>query len=391
MSEAPTIIIPALALVVIASRDTTAVHSFAARVFAPDEIISFTPERADPQAFADARIVAGRRLNDGLLAAALLTSDDANLANALSRLAHGHDISPVAIVLGDGFPASRFPIGPRGYDFERRLATPTEWETARVSRQPLACDLRQERGPFDLIGDVHGCYAELVELLTLLGYEPDAGAGMRHPDGRRAIFVGDLVDRGPGVVETAQLVMRMVAAGTAFCAPGNHDIKLMRALEGRHVYVAHGLQESLDQIAALPTDTERQAFERAFVAFVRRIPPYLVLEGGALVVAHAGLPERYHGRISERVRALAFYGETTGWEDEHGRPVRIDWAADYRGAAAVVYGHTPYRETRWRNNTINLDTGCVHGGQLTATRWPEREIVSVAAHREYAHRPGGLS
>ncbi len=109
-----------------------------------------------------------------------------------------------------------------------------------------------------------------------------------------------------------------------------------------------------------------------------------------LVVAHAGLPERFHGRISERIRALALYGETTGWEDEYGNPERIDWAAEYRGAAAVVYGHTPFRETRWRHNTINVDTGCVHGGRLTAVRWPERDLVSVAARREYSPRAGGL-
>jgi len=198
------------------------------------------------------------------------------------------------------------------------------------------------------------------------------------------------VDRGPGVTQVARLVMRMVAAGQAFCVPGNHDIKLMRALEGRHVHIAHGLQETLDQIASLPTEEQRASFRRDFVEFIQRIPPYLWLEDGGLVVAHAGLPERYHGRISERIRVLVYYGETTGWEDEYGHPVRIDWAADYRGASAVVYGHTPHRETRWRHNTINVDTGCVHGGRLTAVRWPERNVVSVVARREYAYRAGGL-
>lgn len=389
MRDQPTVTIPALALVVLASQSEATAQTFAERHFAPDEFIPIAPESADPEAFEGARIAIGRRLADGLLTGAVISRPDAGLTSILARMAHHYDVAPIAILLGDGVPAARFPIGPRGYASAETLA-PAAWETTHILRQPLACDLRGERGPFDLIGDIHGCYAELVELLETLGYARDDEAGMRHPGGRRAIFVGDLVDRGPGVVQVAQLVMRMVAKGQAFCAPGNHDIKLMRAIEGRHVYIAHGLQESLDQIAALSSKAEREAFTAAFAAFIRRIPPYLVLDGGALVVAHAGLPERYHGRISERIRVLAFYGETTGWEDEYGHPVRIDWAADYHGTAAVVYGHTPHRETDWRNNTINVDTGCVHGGRLTAVRWPERDIVSVAAHREYAHRAGGL-
>ncbi len=91
----------------------------------------------------------------------------------------------------------------------------------------------------------------------------------------------------------------------------------------------------------------------------------------------------YQGRASGRVRAFALFGETTGETDEFGLPVRANWAADYRGRAVVVYGHTPVPAPGWLNNTINVDTGCVFGGQLTALRWPERELVSVPAHRVY--------
>jgi protein phosphatase len=73
------------------------------------------------------------------------------------------------------------------------------------------------------------------------------------------------------------------------------------------------------------------------------------------------------------------FGETAGETDEFGLPVRPAWAADYRGNAALVYGHTPVREAEWLNDTINIYTGCVFGGRLTALRWPERELVSVAA------------
>jgi protein phosphatase len=90
-----------------------------------------------------------------------------------------------------------------------------------------------------------------------------------------------------------------------------------------------------------------------------------------------------HGRGSGAVRQFAMYGETTGETDEYGLPVRYNWAADYRGKAIVVYGHTPVPEAEWINNTICLDTGCVFGGKLTALRYPERELVSVPARRMY--------
>lgn len=390
--------IPALSLVVIASGEVEAAQTFAARHFSPDEVVEVEPADVNAEAFEAARDSIDRRLAAGHLAAAVVHANDAMLSTSLARMAHHHDVAAVAITLGQRIPATRFPVGPRSYEAAHWLATPEDWEAAEVFRQPLACDLRAECGPFDIIGDVHGCYDELLELLELLGYVHASDDGKseepddvwRHPAGRRVIFVGDLVDRGPGVTQVVRLAMRMMAAGQAFWAPGNHDIKLMRALEGRNVHIAHGLQASLNQIDALPTAEERAAFRRDFVNLIHQIPPYLWLEGGDLVVAHAGLPERYHGRISERVRVLAFYGETTGWEDAYGHPIRVDWAADYHGAAAVVYGHTPHRETRWRHNTINVDTGCVHGGRLTAVRWPERSLVSVSAHHEYAHRKGGL-
>jgi protein phosphatase len=87
------------------------------------------------------------------------------------------------------------------------------------------------------------------------------------------------------------------------------------------------------------------------------------------------------GRASATVRDFALYGETSGETDEFGLPVRMDWAAAYRGAAAVVYGHTPSPEPEWVNKTICIDTGCVFGGRLTALRWPEKELVSVPAAR----------
>lgn len=115
--------------------------------------------------------------------------------------------------------------------------------------------------------------------------------------------------------------------------------------------------------------------------FIESLVSHYVLDGGGLVVCHAGLPEKYHGRTSGRVRSHALYGDTTGETDEFGLPVRYPWAEDYRGRAAVVYGHTPTPSATWLNNTICLDTGAVFGGRMTALRWPERELVDVPAER----------
>ncbi len=192
------------------------------------------------------------------------------------------------------------------------------------------------------------------------------------------VFVGDLVDRGPDTPGVLRLVMGMVAAGDAFCVPGNHENKLLRALRGRNVQVTHGLAESLAQLAE-QTDEFRAEVER----FLDGLISHYVFDGGRLVVSHAGLIERYQGRASGRVREFCLYGQTTGETDEYGLPVRYPWAQEYRGQAMVLYGHTPVPAPEWINNTLCLDTGCVFGGRLTALRYPERELVSVAAAEVY--------
>jgi len=247
---------------------------------------------------------------------------------------------------------------------------------------------KDQAGPFDIFGDLHGCAAELRELLAILGWQryefderesPWGAESWRHPEGRRAIFVGDLVDRGPHVLDTLRIVRNMVVSGNAFCVAGNHDVKFMRWLRGKQVQVKHGLQQSIADIEPLPAE------DRAKVAsFLDRLMSHYVLDGGRLVVSHAGLREEMHGRTSGAVREFCLYGETTGETDEFGLPVRYNWAADYRGKASVVYGHTPVPEPQWLNNTVNIDTGAVFGGSLTALRWPEREFVSVPAARQYA-------
>ena len=262
------------------------------------------------------------------------------------------------------------------------LSSPEEVEAVKVERQPLWTNRTDETGPFDIIGDVHGCFDELIALLTKLGYEisnlPEGETLIKHPQNRKVIFVGDYVDRGPKVVEVLRLVMEMRKTGIAICVPGNHDTKLARALRGKNVTKTHGLAESLAQL-----ESESEEFKTHIAEFIEGLISHYVLDNGKLVVAHAGMKKEFQGRASGRVREFALYGETTGETDEFGLPIRLNWAEEYRGTATVVYGHTPVAEPQWINRTINIDTGCVFGGHLTALRYPEKELVSVPAHNIY--------
>jgi protein phosphatase len=413
--------IPKLCLVALIGATSSGKSTFAARHFLPTEILSSDYYRAvvsddandqtvSGAAFETLHFVAGQRLKLGKLVVVDATSVKPQDRAALVKVAREHDVFPIAIVFdleerilrerNDARPDRRLPSGVvqrhirdlrrglRGLEREgfRQVAvlrSPEAMDAVAITRERMWSDYTSERGPFDIIGDVHGCYDELLELLAALGYELDAVTGMRHPNGRKAVFVGDLVDRGPGVVEVVNLVRRMAIGGQAFCAPGNHDEKLKRKLSGRNVRVSHGMEQSLAQIAALSTE-ERAVWTSDYKKFVDSLVSHYILDGGALIVAHAGMKAEYQGRSSSRVREFAMYGETTGETDEFGLPVRANWAADYRGRAAVVYGHTPTPEANWLNETINIDTGCVFGGKLTALRWPERELVSVPARHVYA-------
>ncbi len=249
-------------------------------------------------------------------------------------------------------------------------------------------DRRSDSGPFDIIGDVHGCTDELILLLAKLGYgvhfetrAEGRQAVVTPPPGRRAIFVGDLVDRGPKSPDALRIVMAMVGSGQAACVPGNHDAKFLRWLNGRNVKMKHGLELTVEQFGAEP-----ESFRNEVRAFLDQLPIYVWLDGGRLAVAHAGIKEDMLGRADGEVREFCLYGETSGETDEFGLTVRYHWAAEYRGTTAIVYGHTPVREAAWFNNTLCIDTGCCFGGKLMALRWPEREMVSVPALAVYATR-----
>lgn len=228
---------------------------------------------------------------------------------------------------------------------------------------------------------MHGCADELEALLHALGYRiswKTGGVDVQTPESRLAVFLGDLVDRGPRSADVLRIAKGMHQSGQALVVVGNHDDKLMRYLAGRDVKIAHGLADTIRQL-----EREPQEFSDEVRAWIAGLPSHLLLDCGKLVVVHAGLKEDMHGKESPSIRRFCMYGETTGELDQFGLPVRWDWAVGYQGQAKVVYGHAPVREPVWVNRTICIDTGCVFGGSLTALRYPELELVSVQARQVY--------
>jgi len=413
--------IPELSLVVLVGASGSGKSSFARKHFKETEILSSdycrglvsddeTNQACTKDAFDVLNYIAATRLRLGKLTVIDATSVKPEDRQRLVKLARDHYVLPVAIVLDVPWQLchernsqrSDRQFGPHvvmnhskalrkglgslrkseGFTNVHILRTMDEIEAVKIERQILWNNKKHEQGPFDILGDVHGCFEETQTLLKKLGYEitkTEDRYAVRHPQGRKLIFVGDLVDRGPKTPEVIRFVKQAIEDGQAFSVLGNHDDKLKRALMGRKVKIAHGLQESLDQL-----DQSGEAFKEEAKDFLGTLISHYVFDHGKLAVAHAGLKEKYIGRGAPRIKQFCMYGETTGESDEFGLPVRYPWAEDYRGETMIVYGHTPVSEAEWVNNTINIDTGCVFGGKLTALRYPEKELVSVPAQKAYA-------
>ncbi len=416
--------LPELSLVILIGPSGSGKSSFSAKNFKSTEVISSdfcrglvsddeNDQSCSSDAFALVRFIAAKRLAAGKLTVIDATNVMAEDRKMYIELAREFHCLPVAIVFnlpeevcyernknrpdrnfGDhvirrqhgNMRRSLRGLEREGFRYVHVLNSEAAANEAEIERTRLWTNRKHEHGPFDIIGDIHGCYDELKALLLKLGYNfeqtDENGSStetVRHPLGRKVVFVGDLVDRGPKTPEVLRLVMSMVKSDSALCVAGNHDIKLMKKLKGRDVRITHGLKESLEQM-----EPETPQFKAEVTKFIDGLISHFVLDDGKLVVAHAGMKKEFQGRSSSRVRDFALYGETTGETDEYGLPVRYNWAQDYRGEAMVVYGHTPVFEPEFINRTICLDTGCVFGGKLTALRYPEKILISVkAAHAYY--------
>jgi protein phosphatase len=411
------IAVPAGTLVVLCGISGSGKSTFAERNFLPTEVVSSDRCRAmltdDPSnqwvsgsAFRLMHWIISERLRFHRTTVADSTALDRRFRHDMLKLAAEHKARTLLLLFDTGYEASlkRDAERPRSVgqevlarQYEKFLKalkeTPDEpWDDTRVltsetldetaiARPRGSFDRRHLPGPFDIIGDVHGCLDELLELLDKLGYERDAAGRMSHPDSRRLIFLGDLADRGPRNAGVFELVMRLVDQKTAFYTPGNHCNMLMRYLRGTKKRLDWGLDRTVAEL------DEREKAEPGFKArvlrFIEDAPTYLWLDEGDLVVAHGGIKEEMIGKDNGKVRAIVLYGDVTGETNPDGTPLRLDWAKDYEGKAAIVYGHTPVPGPVWRNNTINIDQGCVFGGWLSAVRWPERDVVQVRAHRAY--------
>ncbi|PHN03611.1 polynucleotide kinase-phosphatase [Flavilitoribacter nigricans] len=417
--------IPNLCLVVLMGATSSGKTSFAKKHFKSTEVISSDFCRgivADDENAMDANAdtfdllhyIVAKRLKRGLLTVVDATNVQAESRKKLIALARQYHVFTIGIALNLPenvllernaqrpnrqlgkhvirqhrrlLKSSFRTLKKEGFRRFYELRSLAEIDAVSVERRKVWSDKTELQGPFDIIGDVHGCFAELQELLRTLGYritkhrdrQKNFGYTVKPPANRKAIFVGDLVDRGPASNEVLRLVMSMQEAGNALVVCGNHDDKLLRKLQGRNVQIKHGLGATLAQL-----EQESPEFLEALPVFLKGLISHYVLDGGRLVVAHAGLGADMQGRTSGAVRSFCLYGETTGEVDEFGLPERYNWAKDYRGSATVVYGHTPVPAADWFNNTIDIDTGCVFGGHLTALQYPERELVSVPASEVYA-------
>jgi protein phosphatase len=403
--------IPELSLITLIGVSGSGKSTFAKKHFLPTEIISSdfcrglvsddeNDQAATNDAFDVLHYITAKRLAAGRLTVVDATNVQSESRRPLVALAREYHVILVAIVIQTPEDVCRERNATRpdrdfgshvirnqssqlrrslkglqreGFRYVHVLRTPEEVELVTIERQPLWNNRKHDHGPFDIVGDIHGCYDELTELIAALGYVDG-----KHAQGRKLVFLGDFVDRGPKSVDVLKLVMRLAKDEGAIAVPGNHDVKLVKALRGANVQLTHGLGETMEQLKDEP-----QEFKQEAASFLNDLVSHYILDDGRLVVAHAGMKAEMQGRGSGKVRDFALYGETTGETDEYGLPIRYNWASDYRGRAMVVYGHTPVLEAEWVNNTINIDTGCVFGGQLTALRYPEKELVSVDAHARY--------
>ncbi len=417
--------LPELSLVFLIGVSGAGKSSFAKRFFQKNEIISSddcrgwvsnneNDQTATKDAFELLNFMVEKRLKNGLLTVIDATNVQPESRKSLVNIAKKYHTFPCAIVLDlpenvcqerntlrndrnfgthvirqqrQQLRKSLKYLKNEGFRHIHTLKTEEEINNVTgIIREKLYSNKKDETGKLDIIGDIHGCFEELVELLEKLEYHIEKiaddninfGYKITRNHDRKIVFLGDLVDRGEHSPKVLRLVMSMINDQIAYCVCGNHDIKLQKHLAGKNVQIKYGLAETLEQLA-----DETPEFKAILEKFLYSLTSHYVFDNGKLVVAHAGIKEEMQGRGSGVIRDFCLYGETTGEIDEFGLPIRYNWAKGYKGKAKVVYGHTPVSKAEWFNNTIDIDTGCVFGGQLTALRYPEETLVQIPAKKVY--------
>ena len=406
--------IPEFTMIMMIGPSGSGKSTLAGRLFRPIEILSSDNFRAmvsndqndqgaTKEAFRALHEILGARLRNRRLTVVDATNLEADHRRAMLDIARENDCHTAAVVMntsrgvcmerndregGRNIPENRMRhqhgllrrlrrgLRKEGIRQVIEVDSPEEADRLEFVLSKSRADLRDLHGPFDIIGDVHGCHLELQDLLEKLGYETGLGNTYRHPEGRKVIFLGDLVDRGPASDGVLMTAMAMADDGSAICVEGNHENKLLRKMQGRNVQVTHGLAETLEQL-----ESNLPEFQKEVESFLGQMNSHYVLDHGNLVVTHAGIKQEYLLRSSRRIRDYCLYGETTGERDEWGLPERLDWAQDYQGQAMVAYGHTPRAEARFVNRTICL------GHRLRLRRQPDGAQVPGAGDRERAGPP----
>jgi serine/threonine protein phosphatase 1 len=206
-----------------------------------------------------------------------------------------------------------------------------------------------------VVGDIHGCYDELTELLDK--------AGLEKTD--RVVSVGDLITKGPKNREVLELFMTDKRFSAVM---GNHDLALRRRWNGEDLKL---------KSAQKKTHKELKSDKEKYVAYFNTLP--FTIDLGKHLVVHAGLRPNVamHSQTTDDLTRIRTLGEDP--EGRDGTP----WYDEYDGEQIVLFGHWPAAEPRRARKAIGLDTGCVYGYRLTAYIIETDEFVSVKAKQSY--------
>jgi len=211
-----------------------------------------------------------------------------------------------------------------------------------------------------VIGDVHGCAAELEDLLEVLS--PGEGASV--------LLLGDLINRGP----ESHRAVRIARESGLNCLMGNHELRLITYRKRRDPSILKSYDyETLQNLR--PEDWH----------YLAKLLPFYETEDSRFVCVHGGFRPGRPWRtqtVKDVCEAKWIPPNEIPPEQRRGKN-SIHWSELWKGPPTVVYGHTPDPEIRFGSNTLCIDTACVYGGYLTACRLPSMEIVQVKARKAY--------